>query len=138
MRRSENCFVDTGAFYARYVARDDCHERCIKTWHSLAVAKTAFVTTNFVVSELITLLVYRFDAHKALKAANEIYASQWIEIVSIARQDELSALNLLKQYNDQKFSMTDAVSFVVMHNKKIPCAFSYDHHFKIAGFTLIG
>jgi predicted nucleic acid-binding protein len=43
--------------------------------------------------------------------------------------------SILRQ--DQDFSYTDAVSFVVMKQYGITEAFSFDKHFVTAGFTLI-
>jgi len=47
------------------------------------------------------------------------------------------AESILLQYQDQNFSYTDAVSFVVMKQYEITEAFSFDKHFVTAGFTLI-
>ncbi len=50
---------------------------------------------------------------------------------------EETAESILRQYQDQDFSYTDAVSFVVMKQYGITEAFSFDKHFVTAGFTLI-
>ena len=50
---------------------------------------------------------------------------------------EETAEDILRQYEDQDFSYTDAVSFAVMEYYGIRQAFSLDQHFVTAGFTLI-
>ena len=37
-----------------------------------------------------------------------------------------------------KLSATDATSFVIMSREKIRIAFSFDHHFAVVGFGIVG
>ena len=50
---------------------------------------------------------------------------------------EEKAEKMLRKYQDQNFSYTDAVSFAVMKQYVIQKAFSFDQHFVTAGFTKI-
>ena len=50
---------------------------------------------------------------------------------------ETQAEALLNQYNDQTFSLVDAVSFALMTQREIAEAFAFDRHFMTAGFTLV-
>lgn len=127
-------FIDTGAFYARYVVRDDRYGEAVDLWKKVEEQKIRCVTTNFVLSELITLLVYRFGNAKALQAAREIYASHIIQISPVTLDLELKALEWLERFSDQKFSMTDAVSFALMEQEGLKEAFTFDGDFEIAGF----
>jgi len=43
----------------------------------------------------------------------------------------------LERYDDQTFSMTDALSFEVMVDRRIREALTLDHHFAVAGFTVV-
>lgn len=130
----ELLFIDTGAFYSRYVVSDDYHQESLRLWQRIREEGIRCFTSNFVLSELITLLIYRFGIAKALQPAREIYASRAIQIVPVSLENELSALERLEKFSDQDFSMTDAVSFAVMEEKKLKQAFTFDHHFDIAGF----
>lgn len=127
-------FIDTGAFYARYVARDEHHARAIPLWKHIAEQRTPCLTTNFVVAELITLLTYRFGTTAGLQAAREMYGSHRLHILSITTDIELQGLEWLERFSDQAFSITDATSFAVMETRKLTTAFTFDHHFTIAGF----
>jgi predicted nucleic acid-binding protein len=44
----------------------------------------------------------------------------------------------MRKYSDQAISFTDCVSFVLMRREGIKRAFSFDKHFRYAGFTLFG
>lgn len=127
-------FIDTGAFYARYVAQDEYHQEARQLWDRVQKEGILCLTTNLVLVELISLFVYRFGTKRALQAAREIYSSQIIEILSVTTHLELAALEWLDRFSDQKFSMTDAVSFAVMADLNLKQAFAFDHHFEIAGF----
>ena len=127
-------FIDTGAFYARYVARDDHHEEALALWKTVQEKKIPCLTSNFVMAELISLLIYRFGNKSALQAAREIYTSHAIQIIPVTLEMELKALDWLEKYSDQAFSMTDATSFALMEEKEIKTAFTFDHHFEVAGF----
>ena len=59
----------------------------------------------------------------------------WIEVDC----DTLSAATSrwLERYGDQRFSLTDAVSFEIMKRERLTVAFAFDHHFRIAGYDLL-
>lgn len=135
--KSKTVFVDTGAFYARYVASDDHHKKSLPLWELVANQKFKVVTSNLVLSELITLLTYRFGTKHALIAARELYASNLLNICLVTRELEIAALDWLEDFSDQKFSFTDAVSFALMTSLKIKTGFSFDRHFSVAGFELL-
>ena len=44
---------------------------------------------------------------------------------------------IIFQYSDKDFSLTDATSFAVMERLRIGTAFSYDRHFAQYGFALL-
>lgn len=133
--KSAQLFIDTGAFYAKYVPRDAHHSEALRLWERVAATHTRCVTTNFVMAELITLLGYRFGARAGLQAAREIYGSHAIQILPLSLELEMAALDWLNRFAEHPFSMTDACSFACMTAEKITQAFSFDHHFQIAGFT---
>jgi predicted nucleic acid-binding protein len=41
-------------------------------------------------------------------------------------------------YSDQRFSLTDAVTFELMRRERIARAFAFDQDFATAGFELVG
>lgn len=127
-------FIDTGAFYAKYVERDEYHKKSMQLWQKIQSQNQQCLTSNFVLAELITLFVYRFGSLSALTAAREIYGSGVIEVVSITHETEMAAMDWIENYADQKISMTDATSFALMHELSLKTAFTFDKHFHIAGF----
>ena len=55
----------------------------------------------------------------------------------MVRQREVDrAREILERYHDKAFTLTDAVSFVVMETRGISEAFSFDDHFDQYGFRV--
>ncbi len=133
-RRGPRLFVDTGAFYARYVAGDQYHQEAHTLWEKVRQEKLACLTSNFVLAELVTLIAYCFGSSQALTTAREIYDSGAIEIYRPTLENEMRGLDFIARFSDQRISMTDAVSFAVMEKQDLTTAFTFDHHFEIAGF----
>lgn len=129
-------FIDTGAFLARYLKQDAFHVTAVATWKKIAGAP--LFTTNYVLSETLTLLGRRAGCGFAADRGANIYASQVIEILRSSNEDEIAAIQLLRKFADQNVSFTDCISFVLMKRFHIPAAFTFDRHFLRAGFKMIG
>lgn len=130
-------FIDTGAFYARYVKVDRFHEEATKLWQKVREKHYPIATTSYVLVELLNFLIRKVGLIAALKIAADIYHSVIIKIIPVSVEIEEEALNWLKRFSDQSFSMTDATSFAVMKKYKIQQAFTFDHDFSVAGFSIL-
>ena len=131
-------YLDTGAFIARYVQRDQYHHQALKAWESLAKSGQRCATSNFVLNEAFTLLARRAGYHFAAQRARRILSSDVLTILRPVEEDEYAAVDLLEKYADQAVSFTDCVSFVLMRRHGIKEVFSFDSHFARAGFQLFG
>ena len=129
-------FVDTGPFLARYLARDPYHDTAVRGWERIATSGRRCVTTSFVVDETVTLLARRAGAKFAAERARAILTSAQLTVCRPTADDELAALELLEKFEDQELSFTDCISFVTMRARGVQRAFTFDSHFRTAGFTL--
>ncbi len=129
-------YIDTGAFIARYVKGDQHHDEARETWASIAKNALRIFTSNFVLDETLTLLARRSSYEFSAQTGRLILASRAISVLRPIPADELEALRLFEKFADQKVSFTDCVSFVLMRRNRLTKAFSFDHHFTQAGFTL--
>lgn len=127
-------FVDSGAFIARHLAKDQHHKVASRLWRKLGRSGERSLTSNFIVDEALTLIGRRADRRFAASVGRRIYASRVLEIIRPNADDEMAALARLEKYHDQDVSFTDCVSFVLMERRKVRRAFTFDHHFRIAGF----
>ena len=128
-------FVDTGAFFALYYARDQHRAAAAATWPTLS--KPLF-TSNHVLDELASLLSRNIGYSVAVDRLSDIYASPTFEILRTTADDEKQALKRMRKFADQSVSFTDCLSFTLMNRERLRTAFTFDRHFKTAGFEVIG
>ena len=129
-------YVDTGAFLARYLSRDQYHQKAGAFWKKIRKNQESCFTSNFVLDETFTLLGRWAGYDFASEKAASIYASKLLIILRPNRDDEIKAIEFFRKYADQNVSFTDCISIVLMRNKKIKRVFSFDSHFERAGFKL--
>lgn len=129
-------FIDTGAFVARYLQRDQYHQPALKGWERLARSGRRCFTSNFVLNETVTLLAWRAGYAFAAQRARLILSSQTVTILRPMEDDEHAAVEVLEKYADQAVSFTDCLSFIFMRKHGLSDAFSFDSHFERAGFQL--
>ncbi len=133
-------FVDTWAWYALADADDRDYDIAQITQAKLLDEGFTFITTNFVVSETITLMRYNLGHAPAIRfwqILQRLVASKILTLVRVTAEHELDAWNIFARYSDQKFSFVDCTSFAVMRAMKINQVFTADHHFAILGFELL-
>jgi hypothetical protein len=128
-------FADTGAFLALYSKHDQYHRQASKLFPSLP---RPFSTSNHVADELATLLGRTAGYRYAADRIEDLYASESIDILASTRDDEIEAIRWMRKYSDKEISFTDCVSFAMMRRLGIRTAFTFDRHFRDAGFQVIG
>jgi predicted nucleic acid-binding protein len=129
-------FIDTSAWYPIVVRGHPDHEELSAELKSLVRAGDRLVTTNLVIAETHALLTIRAGTPTALAFLRHATAAP-TEVVTSTPELELEAqVAWLTRFADQAFSLTDAVSFVVMTRRRIRSALTLDHHFAVAGFSM--
>jgi len=129
-------FVDTSAFLARQARRDPHFQTASAIWKELE--ETTLITSNHVVEESLTLLARRLGYLLAADMATRLYSSAKLDIVSTSREEELEAIRFFRKFADQSVSFTDCISFAIMKRNRISTAFTFDRHFRDAGFRVLG
>ncbi|MEE9118358.1 MAG: PIN domain-containing protein, partial [Calditrichia bacterium] len=124
-------YIDTGAFLARYIKRDQYHKQAVEFWNQLRKMRERCFTSNFVLDETFTLLGRRAGYKFAIQRARNMYLSKKLTILRATHEDELMALDIWDKYADQELSFTDCISFTCMGKNKIKRVFSFDSHFNL-------
>ena len=130
-------YIDTGAFLARHLSKDQYHPQAIVCWETIQKKDEACVTSNFILDETFTLMGHRAGYNFAAQRARNIYASQSLQILRPSRKEELKAMDFFEKYSDHRLSFTDCISFVLMQTKKIKRVFTFEHHFQFLGFQTV-
>ena len=130
-------FADTSGWANFFVDTEPYHAKAFMLMEQGQQKTRRVVTTNYVLSEILPLLTVRFRIRRAraLKVIEVIRSVPWVEIVHVDEALDAAAWQLLENRLDKKWSLVDAVSFVVMKDRGITEALTTDHHFEQAGFT---
>jgi predicted nucleic acid-binding protein len=129
-------FVDTSAWYVLALSSAPQHPKVAAALRHRIQRGARIVTTNLIVAETHALLLRRTSQTVALTFAREVRRAPNIVVAGSAEYEELAVTDWLEKFDDQHFSFTDAVSFVVMADRGIREAVALDHHFAVAGFLV--
>jgi predicted nucleic acid-binding protein len=135
-------FVDTWAWIALAVPRDQHHAAAKRHQAEFVAARREYVTTDYVLGEVVTQLFRVTDARKANEFVSTILAAieaktYRLEYVSPERFSK--AWHMRCRYADKpRVSFVDFTSFVVMQELGIQDVFTGDAHFSMVnlGFRL--
>lgn len=135
---SRALLVDTGAWLAAFSRRDQYHDPAAGFLRQLRAQRTPLVVTDLILAELHLHLVRGLGPRRAAEHLETLKADPMIEEVFTSRDLQTSALaDWIRGFEDQPFTLTDAVSFAVMQARRIAAAFTFDHHFRVAGFSTL-
>jgi predicted nucleic acid-binding protein len=138
MRAGELVFVDTGAWIALALTRDPLHPRAAETWAQLASAGARLHTSVAIVVETFTFLDRNTERSVALAWKNSLKAVPRFRVVPYTPRDLEHAWTYFERPDFHKLSAVDALSFVLMAQRRIRVAFAFDAHFAAAGFRMVG
>jgi uncharacterized protein len=126
-------FVDTSVIVALLNRNDALHHQAKNIILKLENERASLVITNYIRLETHALLMHRAGSDLAIKfLEDKTWHVEWV-----SEEDENKAQELLTKYNDKRFSLTDAVSFVIMSRLNISEAFTFDRHFQQYGWTVL-
>jgi len=128
-------FVDSGVLLALHLVNDQHHQRARRLWRDLG---QPVATASHVIGEFATIFARRAGYEHAAAAIGDILTSPGFEIVRANLDDEMQALRWMRKYADQQIGFNDCVSFAMMTRLRIRTAFTFDRHFRVAGFDVIG
>jgi predicted nucleic acid-binding protein len=129
--------VDTGAWYALADQSDQYNREAISTYRQILKDFQKLVITNLIVAESYTLIRKGLGHNAGIGFLKNLGASPRIIKFFSDLEMEGQAEDLIRRYKDQDFSYTDAVSFVCMERLNINQAFTFDRHFRTAGFEVL-
>ena len=123
--------LDTSGLMCLFDQRDIRHADATKHYDS-AIQR---LTHNYVFAEFVALAVARrAPLDDALRFIDAIHKSDEIEVVWIDTSLHERAMQLLAEREDKRWTLCDAISFVLMHGNRIGDALTTDHNFEQAGF----
>lgn len=130
-------FLDTSAVYAAARAGTNRHPEAKAEYERLLRDTIGLITTDLVVAELHALTLSRSRPAVALDLVDRLMRSSRIEVVDSGVDRIRSAVELLRDRPGRRYSLADAVSFVVMRDFGIEAAFTLDADFAAEGFRML-
>lgn len=127
-------FVDTSIWYAAYIEEESKHEVAKAL---LAAPGDRLVTTDYIIDELLTLLVARGHRPIAKVLGRLLWSGAVCELIWIERPHVEAAWQIFDYFDDKTWSFTDCVSYAVMKQLGIGEAYALDEHFKQFGFATV-
>ena len=128
-------FMDTAGFLALWDAADAHHGRALRLQSELARKGRRFLTTDYVIDEIVTLLLVRHSHSAAADFLQTVTTSESLQLQWVGPDRFHAAAGFFARHIDKEWSFTDCVSFELMHELNIRDAFTTDRHFRQAGFN---
>lgn len=134
-------FIDSSAYIAYYNKRDENHEKAknfLDKIKSKEISPIIFYTSDYIFDEVLTTIITltgRKDL--AIKVGNAILSSKITKIIKVDSKIFNEAWELFKKYKDKTWSFTDCTSFIIMKINNIKRAFTFDEHYKQAGYVTV-
>jgi predicted nucleic acid-binding protein len=128
-------FLDASYVIALEWRHDQSHSAAITHWSTVSVAPKAFVTTSFVIDEVVTFFATRGMHRKAVEVGDWLLSSPALDVVWVNEEMVRDGFEYLKRRTDKRYSLTDCISFVLMDRLDVDEALTFDTHFEQAGFV---
>ena len=130
-------FADTGYWIAVLLPGDRLHDRATAT--TVAYDGATVVTTQMVLTEVLNH-VSGMGLRTRLATARlleDIASNPNVEILPQTDAQFRAAVERYAARSDQRWSLTDCASFLVMEERSITEALAYDRDFEQAGFVAL-
>ena len=128
-------FVDTSAWFELFTQENAQRAAAFsKIWWA---KKYQFVTSDFVIDELFTLLRSRRFNFMTAHAWNVINDADNVKRLTFSREDVDQTFALFQKFSDKKWSFTDCSSYLLIKRHAIPFACAFNGHFKEFGIVTV-
>ncbi|MCP5100030.1 MAG: type II toxin-antitoxin system VapC family toxin [Chloroflexi bacterium] len=129
-------FVDTSGWVSLFDRSDKYHAITAEKWQILKQEPTDLLTSDYVLDETLTFLLYKAGRRQALQFGRWVLSRSFIKVTHIDHDVWQSAWQMFQNRDDKEWAFTDCTSFVLMQQHSLWTAFTFDHHFEQAGFKL--
>lgn len=126
-------FFDTSAFLALFIKEETHHKEVASKYLAYKQQRALFLTSDYVLDELYTRLIYDFGKSIAQDRINTLRESINNEELRVLNVDEIifkKAYEPFIKFADHKISFTDATTYVLYKDFAIDEIFTLDRDFK--------
>jgi uncharacterized protein len=126
-------FADTFYFMALLNRNDRAHAAAV----SHSSGPEPLLSTEWILTELADAMCQRRKRAPFVTLYESMRLDPFVEIVPASHALFSRGLELFAARPDKDWSLTDCISFVVMHDRGISDALTGDRHFEQAGFRAL-
>ncbi len=132
----DEVYCDAGFFVALFSKRDTKHKRALQLFMEIKENRIVILTSWFIISEAMTVLLYQYGYSEALTFNQSIDLYRVYHSTESQHHQAIALFNLFGK--DRKISFVDALSRILISGelKNMP-ALSFDKDFKALGITTI-
>ena len=127
-------FLDTGFVIALINERDQYHQQALDL--ADLYEQYFLVITDAILLEIANALA-RNHKQEAIQIIEDLTSSENVEVIRLTSELFERAFDLYKKRQDKSWGLVDCLSFIIMKDKNINFALSFDQHFVQAGFQLL-
>jgi len=127
-------FADTFYFLALLDSREDRHPQAVQASRN---SQLRLVTTEWVLAEFGDAYCHPQDRADFVSLYRSLVNHPRVKIVPATTTLFQRGVDFFEQRTDKEWSLTDCLSFVVMHDETIREVLTGDKHFEQAGFTAL-
>jgi uncharacterized protein len=138
IRQGETVFVDSGAWIALALSLDPLHARAREQWDLLRGAGAKLRTSIPIVIETFTFLDRNANRDVALAWKDSVTRPGFLDILPCEPRDLQRSWDYFRRADLHKLSAVDATSFAIMKRARIRLAYTFDYHFAVVGFRMVG
>jgi len=128
-------FIDTSYFIALASKLDQYHDKAVKLAKQILSKNIKLITSEFILLEVGNSFSKMHLKQKGINIIKSVYDDENIELITLSNQFYESGLKIFFRENDKNWSLTDCISFSIMHEKEINDSLTSDIHFIQAGFN---
>lgn len=133
-------FIDTSAWLSSILSDEKTHRETATCMKKEMEMGTALCTSNYVVDETVTRLIY--DTHWSIAEGfisrlQKSIAAKTLTELWIDEQLEAEAFTLLSKYHEHTLSMTDATTIALVKRWKIDTIMTLDTDFVKIGLSVL-
>lgn len=133
-------FLDSGFFIAWAVRKDEYHDSSQQALVSFKTNKTRLYTSNYVLQETITRIIYKAGFATAklfIDRVSELETAGLITVIWIDRLLHQESLKILQKYRDHPFSFVDVSIIAVVKRLKLERIYTTDSLLRQTGLNVI-
>lgn len=133
-------FLDTSALVPLFTTAAGQHEEVTAFFDAVADDELAYqplYTNQYVLDEMVTLLLSRATPRTAADALDAVEESVAIQVLSVGDDEFDRAVAAFHEYADQSFSLTDHLVAIQAGDRDVSHVLSYDDDFRALDLTVI-